>query len=206
VSGRVVVICEGQTEAAFRQVLLDYLGRKYDQAGVKDDRLGLSFRSAKGKIKPDARLRADIETHLANPDVKAVVVLSDVYPDYSSAAEGKRVLQAAADNEGRCFVHVACHDFEAWLLPYWDKICRIVGQSRKPFGANPETVNDTKPPAHRLAELYGAAKPRPKKYTKPSQAYSILKGEDLEVSANVCPELKSFLNTVLRLAGLKELQ
>jgi hypothetical protein len=182
------------------------LSRKYEQAGIKENRLGLSFRPAKGKIVPDQRLRADVETHLRNPDVKAVVVLTDVYPDYSSAQEAKQVLSEALDNEGRCNVHVACHDFEAWLLPYWEKICRIVGQDKKPFGANPELVNAMKPPSLRLAELYSVAKPRPMKYTKPSQAFSILRGEDIEVSAKACPELKSFINTILGLAGLQELQ
>jgi hypothetical protein len=34
---------------------------------------------------------------------------------------------------------------------------------------------------------------------------AILRGKDLTVAAEQCPEFKSFLNTLLKLAGLKPL-
>lgn len=203
---KIIVICEGATEVAFRQVLTDYLKRKYEQANIAENRIGLSFRSAKGKIIPERDLKADVETHLSKPDIKAVIILSDVYPDYSSAQEAKKIIRTAIGDEKRCFIHVACHDFEAWLLPFWSKICGIIGQNKQPFSAQPETVNDINPPSKRLKELFRTAKPRPLEYTKPSQAFRILRGEDIEVSARACPELKSFLNTILDLADLEKLQ
>ena len=39
---------------------------------------------------------------------------------------------------------------------------------------------------------------------KTSDADRILRGEDLLVAANACPELKAFLNTILKLCGGEE--
>ena len=38
-------------------------------------------------------------------------------------------------------------------------------------------------------------------YVKPRDAQRILRENDLLVSANACPELKAFLNTILGLCG-----
>lgn len=54
------------------------------------------------------------------------------------------------------------------------------------------------PPAHRLARMFEAGKRRDS-YNKPRDAGRILKDADLMVSINACPELKAFVNTILKL-------
>jgi hypothetical protein len=69
-----------------------------------------------------------------------------------------------------------------------------------PPGPHPEKVNHNRPPAHRLKELFEAGRTR-KSYNKPRDALRILKDKDLSIAANACPELKLFVNQVIRLAG-----
>lgn len=90
------------------------------------------------------------------------------------------------------------HDFEAWLLPYWEDICRRVGLKLASPGPKPEQVDLDKPPSVRLHELYRRAG---RSYKKPRDAAAILRGKDLTVSAGRCPQFKAFLNSLLDLAG-----
>ena len=52
------------------------------------------------------------------------------------------------------------------------------------------------PPAHHLQEVFSKAG-RGQAYVKTRDADRILRGQDLLVAANACPELKAFLNTIL---------
>ncbi len=70
-------------------------------------------------------------------------------------------------------------------------------------GAHPEKINHVNPPAHRLAEVYRTGR-KAKGYVKPRDASRILRGEDLMVAVNACPELKAFLNTILTLCDEKQ--
>ncbi len=92
------------------------------------------------------------------------------------------------------------------LLPYWNDICRRLNLDKRSPGAQPEHVNSQKPPAYHLDELYRQAKPRARKYNKPIEMRDILRGKDLTVAADTCPEFKSFLNTLLTLNGLATLR
>ena len=101
----------------------------------------------------------------------------------------------------RCHVHVARHDFEAWLLVGWDALCKQAGVApKKPWSGQPESVNHGNPPAHRIAELFQAGKP-PRKYKKPIDGKKLFEKLALEQIAAVCPEFKAFLNCLLTLAG-----
>ena len=149
---------------------------------------------------PEVRGRA--EKFLSTEATLGVVALTDVFPAFRSAADAKAVIRAWMPDDPRCRVHVAQHDFEAWLLPGWDAILKqagIVG-NRKPWGPLPENVNTTHPPAHRLWELFQQGKP-PRKYKKPVDGKKLFEKLDLEAVAAQCPEFKSFLNTLLEFAG-----
>ncbi len=100
--------------------------------------------------------------------------------------------------EPRFHPHVALHDFEAWLLPYWDKIKKLTGSNHKPPGSNPETVNHSNPPAHRLAAEFRTGR-KTKGYVKTRDAGRILKDQDLITAIHACPEMKAFINTILNL-------
>ena len=150
------------------------------------------------------KLRGRVRRELAGRDVAGVVGLIDVFPQFENAAAAKAFLRQAAGDLSGFHAHAAQYDVEAWLLPYWDDICRRVGVTQSPPGANPETVDGNNPPAYRLKALYRRARPK-RKYVKTKEMYAILKGKDLTVAAGRCPEFKAFLNTLLTLSNLEPL-
>jgi hypothetical protein len=50
--------------------------------------------------------------------------------------------------------HVAQHDFEAWLLPYWSDIQKIAGHNRQAPPGTPEKVNHNRPTSHHIKEMF----------------------------------------------------
>ena len=94
----------------------------------------------------------------------------------------------------------ALHDFEAWLLPFWQTIQKLAQHNKTAPSGKPETVNHHNPPAYRIKEIFELGKCRDS-YQKPRDARRILKDNDLLVAAKACPELKAFLNTILSLCG-----
>ncbi len=104
--------------------------------------------------------------------------------------------------EKRFYPHVALHDSEAWLLPYWEKIKKITGSNRKAPGRAPEKVDHGNSPAYRLAETFRTGS-KTKSYVKARDAGRILKDEDLSVAIDACPELKAFVETIVTLCSPK---
>ena len=198
---KIVLLVEGDTEAALARHVKAFLDRRADAAGRPRVRL-----ETRGKInvKPH-KLKHRVGLELRAPDVKAVVGLIDVFPDFQNATQAKAYLVKSADHPKFFHAHAAQFDVEAWLLPYWADICRRVRVTQKTPGSNPETVDQMNPPAYRLRKLYQRAKPRPRKYVKTTEMFAILKGKDLTLSANQCPEFKAFLNTLLKLSDLETL-
>jgi hypothetical protein len=163
----------------------------------------LRARTQDGRI-PKGDALARLVRHLLSDerlDLQAVIALTDVYTgthDFNDAADAKKQM-AQWVKDKRFYPHAAQHDFEAWLLPYWDKIKSLSGSNSAKPGGQLELVNHGKPPAHRLKEMFHGGGKR--EYVKPRDADRILDGQDLCVAANACPELKAFLNTILTLSG-----
>jgi hypothetical protein len=133
----------------------------------------------------------------------AVIALTDVYTgtnDFIDAADAKWKMQAWVGNSTRFHPHAAQYDFEAWLLPYWSDIQKLAGHNKSAPPGPPEAVNHYRPPSHHIRETFRAGTCRDD-YSKPRDAGRILRGNDLAVSADKCPELKAFLNTILTLSG-----
>ena len=200
---KIEILVEGRTESAFKPVLLDFLRHRLPGSMSR-----LHFTRYDGRIPKEEKLRRVVENLLSGSDpVDAVIALTDVYTgtaDFADAQDAKSKMQQWVGAVSNFFPHVALHDFEAWLLPYWGDIVRLAGHNLKAPGACPEKVNHNKPPAHRLQELFEAGRTR-KSYNKPRDALRILKGKDLSIAANACPELKLFLNRIIGLAGGKPL-
>lgn len=158
-----------------------------------------------GRIPKEDKLRRTVERLLRNGRAPsdAVIALTDVYTgtdDFVDAADAKRKMRVWVGNNDRFHPHAAQHDFEAWLLPYWSDIQAMAGHNRHAPSGRPETVNHNKPPAHHIQEIFRIGSRRDD-YSKPRDANRILRGKDLTISANQCPELKAFLNTILTLSG-----
>jgi hypothetical protein len=157
-----------------------------------------------GRIPKGEKLKRIVENLMAGGDsCDAVIALTDVYTgtaDFADASDGKGKMSEWVGTNSRFYPHVALHDFEAWLLPFWSEIQRLAGHNRRAPAGPPERVNHWKPPAAHLKEIFRLGTCRDD-YIKPRDALRILRGKDLSISAAVCPELKAFLNTILELCG-----
>jgi hypothetical protein len=202
---RIAILVEGKTEMAFKPILQDFL--KTRLAGKMPK---LDFVPYDGRIPTGNKLKRVVE-RLVNGTrhpADAVIALTDVYtgthpPDFESADDAKKKMQNWVGQEDRFFPHVALYDFEAWLLPYWEKIKALTGSNRAAPAANPEKVDHDKPPAHRVAEVYRTGA-KTRSYVKPRDAGRILKDEDLMVAIHACAELKAFINRILELCGVND--
>lgn len=192
---KIVILMEGQTEIAFIPALREFISSRLPGRMPK-----LVPQIYDGRIPKEQRLRRIVENHLRR-EADAVIALTDVYTgtrDFVDAADAKAKMRQWVGDNPQFYPHVAQHDFEAWLLPFWATIQRLARHNQAvPRGA-PETINHENPPAHRIKALFEKGKCRDS-YVKPRDARRILKDNDLLVSANACPELKAFLNTILDL-------
>jgi len=194
---KIVLLCEGDTELALKGALKPFLDTWCDERGL---------RRVKIDVKPfDHSLNCkEIQRHLARHgrDSEVVVIgLADVYPKFRGAAQVKEFLaNCVRDSEfkDKFFPHAAQYEFEAWLLPFWDSICKRLGIKAKRPGANPEMVDDQKPPSKHLRELYAKAGRR---YEKVTEAVKILKGRPIEEAAEQCPQLQELLDTLVKLCN-----
>jgi hypothetical protein len=120
--------------------------------------------------------------------------LTDVYtgsqpPEFLDAADAKNKMRQWVGHEPRFHPHVALHDFEVWLLPYWASIQKLAGHNQKAPAGKPETVNHRNSPAHRIKTIFEIGTCRDS-YVKPRDAGRILSNNDLSAAVAACPELK----------------
>ena len=133
----------------------------------------------------------------------AVIALTDVYTgtrDFLDAGDAKAKMRQWVGKQPEFYPHVALHDFEAWLIPYWEDIQRLAGHNMRKPGNNPEAIDHLKPPSHHIKEIFEKGNCRDS-YRKPRDGMRILRDKDLLIAANACPELRALLNTILRLSG-----
>lgn len=197
---KIAVLVEGKTERAFKPHLVEFL--KSRLAGRMPN---VDFFPYDGRIPKQDKLRRTVEALLRNGRVpsEAVIALTDVYTgtnDFLDAADAKRKMRTWVGENERFYPHVAQHDFEAWLLPFWSDIQALAGHNKAAPHGPPEMVNHSRPPSHHIREIFRIG-PRRDNYSKPRDANRILSGKDLIVPARECPELQAFLNTILTLSG-----
>ena len=201
---RIAIIVEGKTESAFKPHLIAYLQTRLAGTMPKSDIVPYH-----GRIPTGEKLKRVVANLLNDSrlSANAVIALTDVYtgsepPEFPTADDAKKKMREWVGVEKRFHPHVALHDFEAWLLPYWDKIKRLTGSNRNAPHSFPEQVNHGKSPAYHLAEVFRTGS-KTWGYVKSRDAGRILKGEDLLVSINACPELKAFVETIIELCDPK---
>jgi hypothetical protein len=119
---RIVFLVEGGTEKAFLPHLRKFLEGRIEQMPKLVPRL------FDGPIPKGKKLRRQVELNLNdNPPADAVIALTDVYtgkPDFTGAEDAKRKMKEWVGAEEKFHPHAALHEFEAWLLPYWDAVKR----------------------------------------------------------------------------------
>jgi|SRR5579864_6784456 len=197
---KITILVEGRTEKAFKTHLLDFLRSRLAGRMPNVDPFPYD-----GRIPKEDKLRRVVEALLGNGKAPsdAVIALTDVYTgtnDFVDAADAKQKMRAWVGNNDKFHPHAAQYDFEAWLLPFWSDIQSLAGHNRGAPSGAPETVNHMRPPSHHIREIFRIGSCRDD-YSKPRDANRILRGKDLSISANKCPELKAFLNTILTLSG-----
>jgi hypothetical protein len=195
------LIVEGRTERAF----LPYL-RKFLVTRLPNNMPRLDVNPYDGRIPTGDKLKRDVE-RLLNGRFPSdhVIALTDVYtgsqpPEFENATDAKEKMRLWVGQEPRFHPHVALHDFEAWLLPYWTSIQKLAGHNKTAPNGKPETVNHNNPPAYRIKEIFEIGKSRDS-YVKPRDAGRILSRNDLGVAVTECPELKAFVNTIISVCG-----
>lgn len=197
---KITIIVEGATERAFKDVLLQYL-RKTLPGGMPN----LDFITCNGRIPKGEQLKKLVNKLLSDRvPSEHVIALTDVYTgsnDFTTAEDAKDKMRQWVGNEKQFTPHVALHDFEAWLLPYWDEIQRLSGHNKGAPGINPEMVNHGRPPAKHIKEMFEVGPIPRRSYSKTRDALRILRGKDLGVAIAKCSELKALVNTIVRLAG-----
>jgi hypothetical protein len=198
---RIEILVEGATEKAFETPLRDFLKARVTEASMPRIR----FFPCNGRIYKEGKLRRTVEDLLQKGKLPAdaVIALTDVYTgsrDFADATEAKRKMREWVGNNERFYPHAAQYDFEAWLLPFWPDIQNLAGHTRSAPAGLPETINHGKPPSYHIQEVFRTGT-RGRYYSKVRDAGRILKGKDLSVPAAQCPELRAFLNTILRLSG-----
>ena len=197
----IVLLVEGKTENAMKSILKQFLDMRCEAAGRPKVRL--STRPLDSRLLKEKVVKDQVTMNLKRASVVGVVALIDVVcsgrdRQFDSAEAAIQFLSNMAPGEERYRAHAAQYDFEAWLLPYWDAITAKLRVKKQSPGSNPETVNHNHPPSWHLRDLYRKAK---LDYNKPRDALAILTGKDLLVSADKCRQFKSFLNSLLYLAG-----
>ena len=201
---KITILVEGKTERAFKPHLLEFLKNRL--AGRMPN---LDFYKCDGRIYKEAKLRRAVDALLRNGPAPsdAVIALTDVYTgtgDFIDAADAKQKMRSWVGPNDKFYPHAAQHDFEAWLLPFWSDIQLLAGHKKSVPPGPPEAVNHNQPPSHHIREIFRIGTCRDD-YSKSRDATRILRDKDLTVAANQCPELKSFLNTILTLSGVDPL-
>lgn len=193
---KIAILVEGATETAFKPVLLDFLKSRLQQMPK------LKFIPHDGRVPKGDKLKRIVENLLIGKDAfNAVIALTDVYTgtnDFQDGADAKAKMREWVGNNANFYPHVAQHDFEAWLLPYWSKIQKLAKSNKSAPTGLPEKVNHGNPPSYRIKEIFETGKCQ-RSYSKIRDGARILKNQDLMASVNQCPELKAFINTILEL-------
>src|ERR1035437_5745817 len=177
---KIAILMEGETERVFLPYLREFLSPR-----LQGKMLRLIPSIYDGRIPKQEKLKRRVAALLGggNPDADHVIALTDVY---------------TGSNE-RFHPHVAQHDFETWLLPYWPAIQQLARHNRTAPSGKPESVNQNHPPSYHIKEIFRTGQ-GPRHYTKTRDAKRILQGKDLSAAAAACPELRAFLNTILALS------
>ena len=191
---KIAILVEGATETAFKPILLNFLKLRLQQMPK------LKFISHDGRVPKGDKLKRIVDNLLIGKDAfDAIIALTDVYTgtnDFKDAADAKAKMREWVGNNPNFYPHVAQHDFEAWLLPYWSTIQKLAISNKSVPGGLPEQVNHGNSPSYRIKEIFETGKCQ-RSYNKIRDAARILKDQDLMVSVNQCPELKAFINTIL---------
>jgi len=197
-----VLFVEGHTEhKAVPAFLKRWLDQKLSEpVGIQSVRF-----EGWAELVKDAPNKAKL--YLSEKDVIAVVALLDLYgptfyPDNMNTADeryewAKRYLEEKVGQD-KFFQFFAVHEVEAWLLSDPSIFPPSVETQIAKRSQFPEQVNNTKPPAKFLNDVY--SKHEKRRYKKVVYGKNLLAKLDPHVAYGKCPHLKGLLDKMLKLA------
>lgn len=197
---KIVLLVEGGTERAFVVYLRQFLAARLEGKMPK-----LGTHAYDGRLPKGEKLKRTVESLLKESD--AVIALTDVYTgtnDFADAADAKAQMRNWVGANDRFYPHAACHDFEAWLLPYWADLQNLAGHNVGRPAGDPEKVNHLKPPSKRIAEMFRNGRAG-RDYSKIRDAKRVLELRGLDPAIRECSELRALVNTILKLNGAETL-
>ena len=199
---KIAMIVEGETEKAFVPHLRRYLEDKLEGRMPR-----IHVHKYDGPVPKEEKLKRTVAKLLSGGKNPAdhVIALTDVYtgtnpPAFVDAADANYNMRRWVGPEPRFHPHVALHDFEAWLLPYWRTIQSLAGHSKSQPTGSPESVDHDHPPSYWIKEIYKIGS-TPRHYNKPRDGERILEKNGLDKAVMQCPELKALVNTIIVLCG-----
>lgn len=199
---KIAILVEGATEKFFKEKLNEFLRIRLEGQMPK-----LKFIVYDGRVPKEAKLKRVVDNLLSGSDAHdAVIALTDIYTgtkDFQDAIDAKAKMEKWAGNSPKFYPHTALHDFEAWLLPYWDTIQSLAKHKRSAPSGSPESVNHQKPPSYWIKEIFKLGGRQD--YNKPIHGRKILEKNNLMVAIQACPELKAFVNRILYLCDAEEI-
>ena len=127
---KIAILMEGETERSFLPCLREFLSPR-----LLGKMPRLIPNKYDGRIPKQEKLKRVVEALLRGqePDAGHVIALTDVYTgsnDFQDAGDAKQKMQSWVGPNDRFHAHVAQHDFEAWLLPYWPAIQELARHNR----------------------------------------------------------------------------
>lgn len=197
-----VLFAEGHTEKnAIPSFLKRWLDTKLDQpVGIQCVR----FEGWAEMVK-DAPIKAEL--YLSREDVIAVIALLDLYgPTFYPADKhtpderyqwAKSYLEKKVGQD-KFFQFFAVHEVEAWLLSNPTIFPTAIRSEVNKISATPERVNNERPPAKRLDEIY--KKQTKRRYKKVVYGKDLFSKLDPGGAYDKCPRLKELLDEMLKLA------
>ena len=190
---KISLIVEGKTERVFVSKLREHL-----QTVLAGRMPALQPVPFDGRIPRGEKLKRLVRRLLQDRPTPSdhVIALTDVYPDYPNAAQAKTMMLQWTGNHERFHPHAAQFEFEAWLLPYWERVQKLAGHNQAAPGGDPELVNNVNPPSRRLKEIFRRGQRR-YDYVKSRDAGRILENADLTVAIKRCPELNALMQSIL---------
>lgn len=199
-----VLFVEGDTEKALPAFLKRWLDARLDSpVGIQAVRF-----VGGGEFVRDAPKKAELYLNAPRNDVIAVIGLLDLYELYlpypaSKTTAGEKVVWAkqhleAKVSQAQFHQFFAVHETEAWLLSQTSIFPADVRSSLTPKAVHPETVNSEEPPGKLLERLYRTHLKR--SYRKAVDGPKLFGVLDPAMAYAKCPNLKSLLDEMLRLA------
>ena len=192
---RINVLCEGQTEKGLRQLL----AKAIDVQGC-----GIKIKPCEGVASLLRKLDGRIESELIS-GTQVVFCLVDYhhyplpntkrnlpFPQRLEAIKSDMIAQIEASRHSAVRCHVVVHEVEAWILADEQILAQRFKATSLSAWKQPENVNDMKPPAKVLEELFRTRLKR--RYDKYKDGVDLLQKIDWQKVYAKCPAFKQLVD------------